>query len=89
LSQQEISKIKDRFYDDINLALEETKRKHHNIAIGGTPIWLYVILAYFAYDDIFRMCMNPMLFYPIMFVTSIVSMLYSLGFGPIMIPAVK
>ena len=33
--------------------------------------------------------MNPLLFYPIMFVTSIVSMLYSLGFGPVMIPAVK
>jgi hypothetical protein len=71
------------------MALEEAKRKHHNISVGGTPLWLYLVLAYFAYDDIFRMIMNPILFYPIMLVTSIVAMLYSLGMGPIMVPVVK
>mgnify|MGYP006978390469 CR=1 FL=1 len=48
-----------------------------------------MLLAYFAYDDIFRMIMNPILFYPIMFVTSIVAMMYSIGLGPVMVPAVK
>jgi hypothetical protein len=52
-------------------------------------MWIYVLLAYFAYDDIFRMILNPILFYPIMFVTSIVAMMYSMGLGPVMIPAVK
>ena len=52
-------------------------------------MWIYVLLAYFAYDDIFRMIMNPILFYPIMFVTSIVAMMYSMGLGPVLIPAVK
>jgi len=52
-------------------------------------MWIYVMLAYFAYDDIFRMIMNPILFYPIMFVTSIVAMMYSMGLGPVLIPAVK
>jgi hypothetical protein len=61
----------------------------HNITQGSTPVWLYVMLAYFAYDDIFRMIMNPILFYPIMFVTSIVAMMYSIGLGPVMVPAVK
>jgi hypothetical protein len=28
LSEQDINKIKDKFYDDINNALEEAKRKH-------------------------------------------------------------
>lgn len=37
LSQQEISRIKDRFYDDINLALEEAKRKH-----VSTQVFMYL-----------------------------------------------
>jgi hypothetical protein len=50
-------------------------------------MWLYVVLVYFAYDDIFRMLANPILFYPLMFVSSMVAMMYSMGLGPIMIPA--
>jgi hypothetical protein len=52
-------------------------------------MWLYVTLVYFAYDDIFRMLANPILFYPLMFVLSIVGMLYSMGLGPIMIPVAR
>ena len=35
------------------------------------------------------MIMNPLLFYPIMFVGSIVAMLYSIGLGPVFVPAAK
>jgi hypothetical protein len=52
-------------------------------------MWLYVVLVYFAYDDIFRMLANPILFYPLMFVTSMVAMMYSMGLGPIMIPVAR
>jgi len=52
-------------------------------------MWLYVVLVYFAYDDIFRMLANPILFYPLMFVSSMVAMMYSMGLGPIMIPAAQ
>jgi hypothetical protein len=35
------------------------------------------------------MAMNPILFYPIMFVLSIVALLYSIGMGPIMGPVAR
>jgi hypothetical protein len=35
LTEQDINKIKDKFYDDINNALEEAKRKHVSIGRGG------------------------------------------------------
>lgn len=69
--------------------LEDAIKKHRNVHSGGTPLWLYAILAYFAYDDILRMLINPILFYPIMFVVSILALLYSIGLGPIMVPVAK
>lgn len=57
--------------------------------MGGTPLWLYVVLVYFAYDDIFRMLANPLLFYPLALTISIIGLLYSMGLGPIMVPAIK
>ena len=89
LSEAELNKVKDRYYEDANNQLEDAIRKHHNISSGGIPVWLYVVLVFFGYDDIWRMCMNPILFYPIVLVMSIVGMLYSMGLGPIMVPTVK
>ena len=89
LSEQEINKVKDRFYEDANIQMEEAMRKHANVSMGGTPLWLYIVLVYFAYDDIFRMLANPILFYPLVLFSSILGMLYSMGLGPIMLPAIK
>jgi hypothetical protein len=89
LSESDINRVRDKFYEDANIQLEEALRKHQNVTLGGTPLWLYVVLVYFSYDDIFRMLANPILFYPLVFVCSIVGMLYSMGLGPIMLPAVK
>ena len=89
LSEGEINKVKDKFKEDCQNMLEDALRKHHNISTGATPVWLYVILVYFAYDDIFRMMANPILFYPLMFTASILAMLYSMGLGPIMVPVAR
>jgi len=89
LSESDINRVKDRFNEDTSVVLEEAIRKHHNLGGGGTPLWLYVTLAYFAYDDIFRMLANPILFYPLVFIFSIISMLYSIGLGPVMVPMFK
>ena len=86
LSEIEINRVKDKFKKDSQDVLEDAIKKHRNINSGGIPFWMYAILAYFAYDDIFRMCMNPILFYPIMFIISILALLYSIGLGPIMMP---
>jgi len=89
LSEADINKAKDKFNDDANNVLEEALRKHKNVSMGGTPLWLYATLVYFAYDDIFRMLANPILFYPLMFVFSICAMLYSMGLGPVMLPVAR
>ena len=56
---------------------------------GSTPLWLYATLVYFAYDDIFRMLGNPLLFYPLVVALSILAMLWSMGLGPVMVPIMR
>lgn len=56
---------------------------------GSAPVWIYVLLAYFAYDDIFRMMWNPFIFTPLVFVISAVGLLYTMGMGPVMVPLAK
>lgn len=89
LTEADINRVKDRFAEESSSALEEAIRKHHNISSGNVPLWLYVVLVYFSYDDIFRMLANPILFYPLIFVSSILAMLYSMGLGPVMIPVAR
>lgn len=89
LDETAINRVKDKFEEDANNTLEEAIRKHHNLGGGGTPLWLYAVLVYFAYDDIFRMLANPLLFYPLLCVFSIIGMLYSMGLGPVMIPVAR
>jgi len=89
LSETEINKVRDRFNEDTQNLLDDAMRKHNNLGNGGAPLWLYCLLVYFAYDDIFRMLMNPLLFYPTMLAVSIAGLLYSMGLGPMMVPAVK
>lgn len=69
--------------------LEEALRKHHNLGSGSTPMFMYILLAYFAYDDILRMMWNPFIFTPLVFVISAVGILYTMGMGPIMVPMIK
>ena len=88
LSEQDLNKVKDTFANDIENELEEAKRKQ-TPGDGQIPMWFYVILFYFAYDDILRMVMNPILFYPLLLIFSIVGMLYSMGLGPVMVPMIQ
>lgn len=89
LSEVELNKVKDRFKEDVEASLEEAIRKHHNLGSGGTPMFIYVLLAYFAYDDILRMMWNPFIFTPLVFVISAVGLMYTMGMGPIMVPLIK
>jgi hypothetical protein len=52
-------------------------------------MWFWGLFVFFAYDDILRMLMSPMLFYPTMLVVSVSALLYSMGLGPLFIPVVR
>lgn len=89
LSEVELNKVKDKFKDDCESSLDEAIRKHHNLGSGSTPMFMYILLAYFAYDDIFRMMWNPFIFTPLVFIISAVGILYTMGLGPMMVPLIK
>jgi len=89
LSEQEINKVKDRFKDDAEEALDEAVKKHHNMASGGTPTWLYVLILYFAYDDVWRMVWNPLIFTPLILVISVFGLIFASGLGPVVFPQIK
>ena len=89
LTESDINRVRDKFNEDCNTALEDAIRKHHNMGSGSTPLWLYATLVYFAYDDIFRMLGNPLLFYPLVVALSILAMLWSMGLGPVMVPIMR
>lgn len=79
LSPEEITKIREKFEDDCEHALEEAIRLHHNIYGGGVPIYFWALFVFFAYDDIFRYLASPIFFYPLVFFGMCAALLQSLG----------
>ena len=79
LAPEDIIKIKDKFVDDCEHALEEAMRLHHNIYGGGVPVYFWLLFIFFAYDDIFRWISSPVLFYPLVFLGTVAALLQSLG----------
>lgn len=67
LSPNDITRIKDKFEQDCEHALEEAIRLHHNIYSTGIPIYFWALFVFFAYDDIFKWLASPILFYPLVF----------------------
>ena len=89
LSEEEINRCKDRFREETEKIQEDALRLHRNEGSGGTPMWLIALLIYFGYDDVLRMLMNPILFYPVMLIVTLVALLYSMGLGPVMMPLAR
>lgn len=86
LSEQEINKVRDKFQEDTDFVLEEAIRKHHNIQATTIPWWIYLLLAFFAADNVIGWLSSPLIFYPIVLILGGVSLLYSMGLGPVIGP---
>lgn len=52
----------------------------------SVPWWIYLLMAFFAADNVLSWIASPFIFYPLMMVLSVVAMLYSMGLGGIMFP---
>ena len=61
----------------------------HNVQNTQVPWWIYALLAFFAADNVLSWIASPIIFYPLMFVLSIIIMLYSMGLGGIMWPVFR
>jgi hypothetical protein len=79
LTADDITKIRDRFEDDCEHALEEAIRAHHNIYSSGIPLYFWALFVFFAYDDIFRWLSSPVFFYPLLFLATLAALAQSLG----------
>ena len=89
LSEQDINRVKDKFAEDVDFVLEEAIRKHHNIQATTIPWWIYLLLAFFAADNVIGWLSSPLIFYPIVMILGGVSLLYSMGLGPVIGPLAR
>mmetsp|Transcript_45372 Transcript_45372/g.33152 ORF Transcript_45372/g.33152 Transcript_45372/m.33152 type:complete len:114 (-) Transcript_45372:27-368(-) len=89
LSEQDINRIKDKFIEDTDIQLEEAIRKHYNISATSIPWWIYALLAFFAMDNVMSWISSPLIFYPLMMVFGVISMLYAMGLGGVMLPLAR
>jgi hypothetical protein len=48
-----------------------------------------LLIAFFAADNVLSWISSPSIFYPLMFVVGIISLLYSMGLGGIMLPVFR
>lgn len=71
LTEQEISSVNTKFLEDIDFTFEEALARHRNIVMQDIPMWMYVLLAWFASDNILGWLSSPLLFYPLVIIGSL------------------
>jgi len=89
LSEEEINRVKDKFNEDAEYQLEEAIRKHHNIASTNIPLFMWIILAWFASDNVLAYMSSPFFFYPISLILCVVATLFAMGLGGVIMPLVR
>ena len=53
LPEQDISRVRNKFLEDIEFVYEEAIARHKNIATTKIPILMWIALVWFASDNIF------------------------------------
>ena len=71
--------MRDRFEEEAHFANEEAIRAHKNISDTKVPIWLWIVLVWFASDNVAGYLASPILFYPLVLLAGVVVILYQLG----------
>ena len=79
LSEEEIARVKDKVYEDAGILLEEAINRHKNIGSTDIPVYFWILLAWFAIDDIFGWLSSPILFYPLVLLAGIALVMHQLG----------
>ena len=89
LTEEDLNRVRDKFQEDIDFVLEEAIRKHHNVQSTSIPWWIYLVLAFFAADNILSWLTSPFIFYPLIIILGFVSILYSMGLGGVMLVVIR
>ena len=89
LTEEDLNRVRDKFQEDIDFVLEEAIRKHHNFQSTSIPWWIYLVLVFFAADNVLSWLTSPFIFYPLIIVLGFVSILYSMGLGGVMLVVIR
>lgn len=87
LSEKEINFVNSKFLEDIDFSYEEALARHRNIAMQNIPIWMYVLLAWFASDNVLGWLSSPILFYPLVVIGSLLFAAFQMGMMPVLLGA--
>jgi hypothetical protein len=76
LSEDEVTNVRNNFYKDIEMLRSEAIDRHRNNSTGDIPWWMWVLLAWFASDNIMSWLASPLFFYPLIMIGSICLVLH-------------
>ena len=68
-----------KFEEETEFAYEEALRAHKNIQDTNIPVWIWVLLAWFASDNIAGYLTSPIFFYPLVLLAGLAVILHQLG----------
>jgi len=85
LTEEEVNKVKAKFDEETEFAYDEALRAHKNISDTSTPIWVWILLAWFASDNIAGYLTSPIFFYPLVLLSGVAVILHQLGVLSMMI----
>ena len=68
-----------KFEEETEFAYEEALRAHKNISDTNIPVYIWVLLAWFASDNIAGYLTSPIFFYPLVLLAGIAVILHQLG----------
>jgi len=83
-----LNKLKDDFDNMCENALDDAKRRQ-TPADTGIPTWFLALFIFFSYEKIFRILMNPWLFYPVFIPLLGIAVLFVIGLGPLILPIMR
>lgn len=89
LTQEEVTSVRNKFYEDIEFSFEEAITRHRSNTSSDIPWWMWVLLAWFASDNIMNWLSSPIFFYPLIMIGSICMVLQSMGILGVMFEVAK
>ena len=85
LTAEEVNRVRDKFVVEIDSAYEEAIRKHRGVPATAVPFWLWLVLLFFAFDNIVGYMASPILYYPFILIGSLLFCAWQLELLPVLI----
>jgi hypothetical protein len=84
-----VTNVRNKFYEDIETSLEEAFTRHRSNTSSDIPWWMWILLAWFASDNIMNWLASPIFFYPLIMIGCLCLVLQSMGILGLMLGLMK